>query len=109
MTNHIEYESQKLKMDVTSIMLTISWIERGSLIFACSKMLSDSVNFRKYFSRIEQIPLRKLKIWTKSQSDNFLIHTKKLLSLATHVMVLNSTHFMTQTFHQYYRIKTLAE
>ena len=33
---------------------------RGSLFFVCSKKLSDSFNFRNYFPRIDQIPLRKL-------------------------------------------------
>ena len=30
-----------------------------SIFFVCSKKLSDSVNFRHYFPRIDQIPLRK--------------------------------------------------
>ena len=40
--------------------LTISRIASDSIFFVCSKKLSDSVNFRNYFPRIDQIPLRKL-------------------------------------------------
>ena len=68
--------------------LAILWIARDSILFVCSKMFSDSVDFRNYFLKIDQISLRKLLFFLiLAKSDNILLHTKKLLSLAIFGMI----------------------
>ena len=64
--------------------LTISWIAIDSLFFVCSKKLSDSVNFRNYLPRIDQIPLRKLFLkFDQNRTTFFYIQKSCYLSLFT--------------------------
>ena len=64
----------------TQTKLSISGTARDSYIFVCSKKLSDSDNFRNYFVRIEQIPLRKLFLYFELNWTTFYFIQKVAIS-----------------------------
>ena len=61
-------------------------------LFVFNKKLSDSVNFRNYFPRIDQIPLRKLFLKFEPNRTTFY-YIQKCCNLSLFTEQLTQTHF----------------